>query len=303
MSKIKIGAKVTAKESPTKVTVSGTFQGYELEDQEDPTSICGKVFYVKDGKLYLAHVYVDSIKVCDSEDERIRKELLDAVDKARVFDIDKDVADRWTAWLEKQKEQKQEIKIVIPKFRVGDIVIKSTKEKWENPWKITHIREDGYNIESVDTYGGGFIGFSFEGEYELVEQPAEWSGEDESVVNLILKELEQDKKNQPDYSRHFTRLISWLKFLPKRFNFSSKQEWDENIIRKAIKEVGLTQHQIDWFKINVFPPKQEWSEEDEENLSDIKCALYDYYEEERVEELYNMIKSLRPQPHWKSSDE
>ena len=42
----------------------------------------------------------------ESEDERIRKELLDAVDKARVFDIDKDVADRWTAWLEKQKEQK-----------------------------------------------------------------------------------------------------------------------------------------------------------------------------------------------------
>lgn len=42
----------------------------------------------------------------ESEDERIRKELLNAVDKARVFNIDKDVADRWTAWLEKQKEQK-----------------------------------------------------------------------------------------------------------------------------------------------------------------------------------------------------
>ena len=47
---------------------------------------------------------------------------------------------------------------------------------------------------------------------------------------------------------------------------SSKQkpvEWGEEIIRKAVKEVGLTQHQIDWFKTNVFLPKQEWSEEDE----------------------------------------
>ena len=44
--------------------------------------------------------------LAESEDERVRKELLDAVDKARVFDIDKDVADRWTAWLEKQKEDK-----------------------------------------------------------------------------------------------------------------------------------------------------------------------------------------------------
>lgn len=40
-------------------------------------------------------------------------------------------------------------------------------------------------------------------------------------------------------------------------------EWSEDIIQKAVKEVGLTQHQIDWFKANVFPPKQEWSEEDE----------------------------------------
>ena len=40
-------------------------------------------------------------------------------------------------------------------------------------------------------------------------------------------------------------------------------EWNEEIIRKAVKEVGLTQHQIDWFKTNVFLPKQEWREEDE----------------------------------------
>ena len=53
MDKIKIGAQVTAKVRLTKVTVSGTFQGYRLEDQEDPTSIYGTVFYVKDGMQHL----------------------------------------------------------------------------------------------------------------------------------------------------------------------------------------------------------------------------------------------------------
>ena len=45
-------------------------------------------------------------------------------------------------------------------------------------------------------------------------------------------------------------------------------EWSEDIIQKAIKEVGLTQYQINWFKTNVFPPKQEWSKEDEVYLQD-----------------------------------
>lgn len=42
----------------------------------------------------------------ESEDERIRKELIEAIERARVFDIDKEVADRWIAYLEKQKKQK-----------------------------------------------------------------------------------------------------------------------------------------------------------------------------------------------------
>lgn len=88
MSKIKIGARVTTKARPTKVTVSGTFQGYELEDQEDPTSICGKVFYVKDGKQYLAHVYIDSIEVCDSEDEKIRQYLIQMVNAIRADEFE-----------------------------------------------------------------------------------------------------------------------------------------------------------------------------------------------------------------------
>lgn len=76
MNKIKIGVQVTAKVCPTKVTVSGTFQGYELQDKEDPTSVCGKVFYVKDGMQLLDFVYVDSIKVCEDNNEIMRKRII-----------------------------------------------------------------------------------------------------------------------------------------------------------------------------------------------------------------------------------
>ena len=107
----------------------------------------------------------------------------------------------------------------------------------------------------------------------------EWSEEDEKIIETICKEgdLKPSEKH-------------WLKSLPERLNLQPKNEWSEedeveknriylkgyndakremesaewgdDIIQKAIKEVGLTQHQIDWFKTNVFPPKQEWSEEE-----------------------------------------
>ena len=106
MSKIKIGAQVTAKVCPTKVAVSGTFQGYELQDNEDPTSVCGKVFYVKDGMQHLDWVYIDSIKVFESEDERIRKYIVKFVELEKGVNLPPDDADKMLAYLERMKEQK-----------------------------------------------------------------------------------------------------------------------------------------------------------------------------------------------------
>jgi len=81
-------------------------------------------------------------------------------------------------------------------------------------------------------------------------------------------------------------------------------EWSEDIIQKAIKEVGLTHHQIDWFKTNVFPPKQEWSEEDEEKLVRL---LYSISIGNNSKEMRNWLllklKSIRPQPNQKWSEE
>lgn len=86
-----------------------------------------------------------------------------------------------------------------------------------------------------------------------------------------------------------------------------QQEWSEDIIRKAVKEVGLTQHQINWFKNNVFPPKQEWSEEDEDMrkkaIEYITLYSDEYGDYNEIKKVLDWFKFLRPQPHLKPSEE
>ena len=49
--------------------------------------------------------------------------------------------------------------------------------------------------------------------------------------------------------------------------------------------------------------KQEWSEEDDYNWSKINEALQDKYTESYSKELFNWLKSLCHQKHWKPSGE
>ena len=89
------------------------------------------------------------------------------------------------------------------------------------------------------------------------------------------------------------------------------EEWSEDIIRKAVKEVGLTQHQIDWFKTNVFPPMQEWSEEDREMLNSVLLYFNAPFHDMTDGELkaFNWLKSLperfilQPKQEWSEKDE
>ena len=97
----------------------------------------------------------------------------------------------------------------------------------------------------------------------------------------------------------------WIAYLEKQKE-QKPAEWSEDIIRKAVKEVGLTQHQIDWFKTNVFPPKQEWSEEDERILKGI-IGKIDHNQTYGVSKvgMLSFLQSLRPQPkqEWSEEDE
>lgn len=187
MSKIKIGARVTAKVCHTNVTVSGTFQGYRLEDQEDPTSICGTVLHVKDGMQHLDYVYVDSIKVCDIEDERIKNLIYcivrDRSDVGKLLEANGCTVEKALSWIEKQKEQKP---------------VHTAKEMWKEMRLEVYAQASGnrhepnYSDDSTKMFSLCDIDEIFEkiGDSTVGSQPAEWSEEDEDKVDDICKLIE-----------------------------------------------------------------------------------------------------------------
>ena len=111
-------------------------------------------------------------------------------------------------WSEKDEKMKEpEVKVFIPKFRVGDVIIKSSKEAWVKPCRITSISEHGYNFDNTDDCGGGFIGFSFEDEYEL-KRHAGWSEEDEHMFKRFVDLIPQCMT-----AHGYNEMFNWLKSL------------------------------------------------------------------------------------------
>lgn len=254
MSKIKIGAQVTAKVRHTNVTVSGTFQGYELEDQEDPTSVCGKVFYVKDGMQHLDYVYVDSIKVCkgEDEDERMRKELQNFLWRIANGEMNDrgtmpsaKMCQEWIAYLEKQKEQKPAESDAI---KGGDfisdgkrvfLVLANVKERNLGETGSTFCEGHILGVDGV-VYcdGDNFKKFKratsderakfihdLKVGVELKEQLAEWSDKDESYLQTVINEMEANKKEAWEYEhKKYDTIILWLKSLRPQPHWKPSEE-------------------------------------------------------------------------------
>lgn len=164
----------------------------------------------------------------ESGDERIRKEIIAFLtyyhtgqENSVKYDDD------WINWLEKQGEQKPvaDTKVIIPKFRVGDIV-KSKSRPTDSPRKIISIGKDCYWCEDR-----GCIGFAWEDDCEIVEQsPAEWSEEDDEHLERILKELENQRQrsiNRPCLDK-IESDYNWLKSLKNRYTWKpSGEQMDE----------------------------------------------------------------------------
>ena len=120
-------------------------------------------------------------------------------------------------------------------------------------------------FDSAESYHQGFIAGRYAGYAAAKEEqkPSEWSDEDKMNLNGCICSLHQ-------YG--YMTYADFLKHLPERFNLQPKQELseeDEGKLQKCIKIV------------------ERWEED-----YDIAYAPYS-----------NMLKSLRPQPHWKPSEE
>jgi len=323
---IKIGDIVTAKETPTMRVVKGEFQGYRLQDKENPGSVVDLVLsednFTRHTQLF--RVAPESIELTESEDERIRKAIIELLKevgrddtgisenaKCMIAYLEKqkeatkeevepitdglstefqkqvsyliassinkeyEYSEGYVKWVsqslleyakfalrqfEKQKEQKPEIKVIIPKFRVGDIIKRVPLEKWDSTIRVESIDEHGYtfSFKHLNKSGGGYIGFAFEKEYEIDEQkpaewddlqayfrnineafeegkeevvdnperyglckPAEWSEEDEQLIGFVF-DLLTDLVWRKDWAMSKEECLERLESFQKRFSYKTK---------------------------------------------------------------------------------
>jgi len=173
----------------------------------------------------------------ESEDERIRKEIIEylkLVDKGEG-DYAHPMVSGWIAWLEKQKEQKPST----PKFRVGDVM----RTKQEAAKGIT----DGLPvIVSVDDNyyycTNEKIPISEQEEYEfppmnMRQKPAEWSEDDERMLQTAIEACETVIKDYTYSSQRFIDCKNRLKSLRPSWKPSEEQM---NALRKAVNKLAKT---------------------------------------------------------------
>ena len=172
-------------------------------------------------------------ELIESEDERIRKEIIDFATKANngVTSIlaNNYNFNKWIAWVEKKAEQKTVV--IIPKFRVGDVIRPkgSTAE---------------YTIESISGecyHGKGWgLHLSNDDDYELVEQkPTEWSEENEDMINSIIRELIHQYNEE--ILQDTEDIIKWLKNRLKSLRPQNRWKPDSSMLiclEYAIKHIN-----------------------------------------------------------------
>lgn len=156
----------------------------------------------------LCHIFPE---LKESEDEEIRKELMDFVVDNTICQDGR--REKWIAWLEKQGERKEAT-------CVAEIIDHLTEKEQEILFKELEMQKE--------------------------QKPAEWSEEDEKNLQGILDEIKANKSEAPEYDIDtYNRFIDWLKSLKDRVgceaNCTTTKEWgeeDEKMLDNCINALG-----------------------------------------------------------------
>lgn len=149
-----------------------------------------------------------------SEDERIRKEIVGFIDNVlkdknvlllvadRIGDNIPSMIPDWIAYLERQKEQKS----------IEDVIknITKNKEAATKFLKSAGIMDDNGELAEM---------------YRSEQKSAEWSDKDESYLQTVINEMEANKKEAREYERKkYDTIILWLKSLRPQPHWKPSEE-------------------------------------------------------------------------------
>lgn len=211
-------------------------------------------------------------ELAESEDERIRKELIGQVEKSGHHPSDKA---RWLAWLEKQKEQKP-----------AEYIKRNSKE-----W---------YSL-LTEQYDKGF----WKGKAE--QKPVEYLDKDK--VYAIMTKLTNLSQSQliPTNSDEFKKLHEITSEVRDLLDYPIEQKpaWSETkeLVFKDICNHLEVEGYSGWVLLlnalrnGEFQPKVEWSDEDEKMIKSLILGIdkYVFFAGIKSKKIITWLKSLRPQ--------
>ena len=288
---------------------------------------------IADGQISqeVAEKYFPELR--ESEDERIRKELVDFIyDKTDTYEL-REKSNSWLAWIEKQGEQKP-VPDWMPKF-LDELRSKKNYFDWDE-----HKDIEGRILAIIQWMNPNyFIGKdgeqksdNGESSFLTVERAKEvspftrngpenefvgWSEEDEKMFNKIAAHLNATCSGFPEDEKWASKFLNWLKSLKERVQPQPKQEWseeDEGLLKWTInnlteleqrfgKDYGKVGKCIDWIKQKRW--KKSLKTADLENsLCDIQDGYSDTSYEYRVlGEAIEFIRSTDDPRAWKPNEE
>ena len=249
-------------------------------------------------KKWLEEIFPE---LAESEDDRIRKELIEQVgyllpdneeydENGHVVPAYNKRIKRYRAWLEKQKRKKP--------ISQEDFDIAKHEALWgeQKPAGFYFIDQDGKKYYSKEFKWGNIRVKAVNNEEQ---KPVEWSEEDYIKQRALIDTLQGE-------TTCFTTndFISWLKSLcPVKQEFSEEDKEALDMCIDAIPKAWKTKSGIlltRWLKDKLnscSQPKQEWSEEDKRMYKCVLSLIHGTYvieTQETKDALLSWLKSLRP---------
>lgn len=150
----------------------------------------------------------------ESEDEKIRKELVQYLKDYPNLPKGNYCRDDFFAWPEKQGEQKP---MEYLKFKVGDSIEYNDKQ-----WSVIGIDIENHCYDLTDDECVDFDTAHYS--FKLVEQKPAWSEEDEKIKYEIEVILANTDLSKLKLNYTFFNMISWLKSLKDRYTWKPSKE-------------------------------------------------------------------------------
>ena len=247
--------------------------------------------YYKEDIMSKVKEFVDYLipELKESEDERIRKELLEhCKNQAKPYIQTGNKCPQiqsWIAWLEKQRDKDKLIK------ELGEYKVKYTQE-------VLSRQLEKQGEQNLDNSAK-----NCKDEQKPKEKAKIYDSMDDLIADALIEEIEgSELDDRGKYNR-----IHWIE------SHRQKHAWSEEDIKMFVNIKACLRNankdysrEVDWLKSIKPRPKNEWSEEDERTLLRL-IAHFDWHGDTRFtkedcQEATNWLKSLRPN-HWKPTEE